>query len=194
MLTDSTFVQIPAAFHNVWGWSGCPAELVGQFYRSLHAASSCSKEPEYPKWFPGSFARTSSQLPAPPCATGVASLATRRAATSAVWAMLDSIRHSFDNPFDTQPGLRGGTESYQGFDEDAQADVFGFEAVRFTDDVAVSGTLRWSVTDNALDGDVAVATSSGTVPIHLHGIWLAPGADKLTVTSAGHVTLTVPAT
>ena len=53
--------------------------------------------------------------------------------------MLDSIRHSFDNPFDTQPGLRGGTESYQGFDEDAQADVFGFEGVRFTDDVSVVG-------------------------------------------------------
>ena len=85
-------------------------------------------------------------------------------------------------------------ESYQGFDEDAQADVFGFEGVRFTDDVSVSGTLRWAVADNALDGDVDVVTSSGTVPIHLHGIWLAPGADELTVTGAGHVTLTVPAT
>ena len=24
VLTESTFVKIPAAFHNVWGWSGCP--------------------------------------------------------------------------------------------------------------------------------------------------------------------------
>ena len=194
VLTDSTFVQIPAAFHNVWGWSGCPAELVGQFYRKLRAASSCTKEPEYPKWFPGSFARSSSGLPAATVRTGVATPSMRRAVTSAVWAMLDSIRHSFDNPFDTQPGLRGGSESYQGFDEDAQADVFGFHAVKFTDDVAVSGTLHWSVVDNALDGDVNVVTPTGTVPIHLNGIWLAPGADKLTVTGPNHLTLTVPAT
>ena len=119
--------------------------------------------------------------------------AARRAATSAVWAALDSIRHSFDNPFEGQPGLRGGTESYQGFDEDAQADVFGFESVRFTDDVAVSGSLHWSVADNALDGDVTVTTPSGAARVHLHGVWLAPGADELTLTGGQGVTLTVPA-
>ncbi len=194
VLTDSTFAQIPAAFHNVWGWSGCPSELVGMFYRTLRAHSTCTRQPEYPKWFPGSFARTSTQLPPATLRSGAATPAVRRATTSAVWATLDSIRHSFDNPFDTQPGLRGGTERYQGFDEDAQADVFGFEGVRFTDDVAVSGSLHWSVADNALDGDLTVTTPSGAARVHLHGVWLAPGADRLTLTGGQGVVLTVPAT
>ena len=124
--------QIPRRSTTSGAGQGARPSWSGMFYRTLHAALIVHEGAGVPEVVPGRLRPHLRAAAGCKRGSGVATLAQRRAATSAVWAMLDSIRHSFDNPFDTQPGLRGGMESYQGFDEDAQADVFGFDAVRFT--------------------------------------------------------------
>jgi pimeloyl-ACP methyl ester carboxylesterase len=197
VLTNSRFVEIAAAFHNVWFYPGCTSDLVVRFISTLSAGDTrCAATPPVVSWLPGAFTRTSAGLPAAhPTAGTNAPVGLRRAATSAVWSLLDTIRHSFVSPTGVQPGLRGGTLTWTFPDE---VDVAVLDSVKFTNDVSVSGAVSWPASDNVLDGDLAIRVG-GAAPItlHLHGAWLTPGADRLSLTGVvnGHpVSLTVSAT
>jgi hypothetical protein len=140
------------------------------------------------------FPRRASQSPsAAPGRGNEAGRTSLRVATVAADAAVDARKRSLLSFSEDGPGLRGGT-----FHTDyADAWTTTLNSVRWTEDVAVSGTLRWSFDGGPLDADLQVdgpGRHDGT--LHLQGGWLIPGAPRsihITGTLAGkHVTATVP--
>jgi len=197
VLTNSRFVEIAAAFHNVWFYPGCTSDLVVRFIGTLSAGdTSCAATPPVVSWLPGAFRRTSAGLPPAQAAPGTSSpVGLRRVATAALWTLLDTIRHSFVSPTGVQPGLRGGTLTWTFPNE---VDVAVLDGVKFTNDVAISGAVSWPAEHNVLDGDLAIKVGAApAITLHLHGAWLTPGANRVSLTGVvnGHpVSLTLSAT
>jgi hypothetical protein len=72
-------------------------------------------------------------------------------------------------------GLRGGTVQMQ----EGEAFTATLHGIRWTEDVAVSGTLSWSFAGGPLTADLRVegpVRKDGT--LHLEGGWLIPGAPR----------------
>jgi hypothetical protein len=118
----------------------------------------------------------------------------RRIVRVAVDTALDALKRSFPSNGDG-PGLRGGT-FHTDYDEPWTTTLTG---ARWTEDVAVSGTVHWSFGDGALDADLHVDGPGGRDgTLHLEGGWLVPGAARtlaITGTLGGqHVDATVPST
>jgi hypothetical protein len=101
----------------------------------------------------GIFPRT---VRAVPVAPGRGSLLARRVAPAAALTVADLLDRWWSNYSGHSPGLRGGRWSYTGY----RTTVFHLHDVRFTADLAVSGTVTWHFYRNRLDIDLTV-TSHG---------------------------------
>ena len=196
LFPDSKVVTITGAAHNTFRWSQCARDLAGTFLVTLKPGdTSCASQPTFD--YPGvrSFPRRARRSPAAMAIAGNrASSRNRRVAHVAVNAALDALKRSFPSAGDG-PGLRGGS-FHTDYDDTWTTTLTG---VRWTDDVAVSGTLHWSFDGGPLDADLEVEGPGGRDgTLHLEGGWLIPGAPR-TIAITGRlggerVAATVPAT
>ena len=187
--------------HTPLAWSDCALDIATDFLRSgVPGDESCASESLFD--YPGiaAFPRRTAESPAAaPTRGNRAGRRSLRVARIAADAALDVQKRSIMNIFNgsdgSGPGLRGGDfESTAG-----EAWTTTLTEVRWTRDVAVSGTLRWTFDGGALSADLDVdgpGRRDGT--LHLHGGWLIPGAARsiaITGTLGGkHVAATMPAT
>ncbi len=196
VLTDSTFVQIAGVFHNVIFQPGCAADLAVRFFKTLRVGdTNCAKRPLIVEWLPSAFPRSAATLPpAHPAAGTTAPMRLRTTATAAVWAVLDTIRHS-ETSNGVEPGLRGGTLTMT---SENDIDVAVLDTVKFTDDVAVTGHVAFPTSDDVLDGDLTIVRGSDPpISLHLNGAWLDPASTRLSLSGAVGgipVSLWLPAT
>ncbi len=182
LFPGSQVVTIAGAGHNTFRWAQCGRDLAATFLETLHAGdTSCASQPAFD--YPGvrSFPRRASGSRAATAMAGNhASRRSRRVAHVAVDAALDALKRSFPSNGDG-PGLRGGS-FHTDYDNVWTTTL---TRARWTDDVAVSGTLHWSFDGGPLDADLEVDGPGGRDgSLHLEGGWLIPGAAR-TITITG---------
>jgi pimeloyl-ACP methyl ester carboxylesterase len=169
-------VSIAGSPHATLLWSACADELATEFINTLRVASTrCAKPSLFD--YPGvaAFPRRAHESPAAKRLD--ANRADRyrlRIARVAADATLDVLKRAFF-PGVTGPGLRGGT--WRG--EFGDTWTLTLDRVRWTEDVAVSGTLHWSFDGGPLDADLDVDGPGGLDgDLHLEGGWFSQGAQR----------------
>jgi pimeloyl-ACP methyl ester carboxylesterase len=146
----------------------CASTLVRQFVKTLTPGdSACAAAvPAYP--LVSTFARHSHQLSAATPGHGNQGTADDlRLVASALGAAGDAIARWWVNDEGSGVGLRGGSFSYS-----SSAEVIRFEldAMRFTEDLPVSGSLSWHMPSNAVRASLSMP--GGTLEAH----WPARGS------------------
>jgi pimeloyl-ACP methyl ester carboxylesterase len=201
---NSKLLLVPGSGHDTTlnASSECVQAIVVRFFRTRSTGdTSCVRTPEFV--FPtmeGFPMRLAGEVQAlhDPSGVGDHSTALDRKAVSSAWhAIRDTIWHQFvfgNFPPATAPGLRGGTVGMD-IDFDTFTVTATFHGVRFTSDLAVTGTVTLNGI-NRLDGQV---TLSGAVhgSLRLTGLWLRPGATTLRVRgtiNGRHIAVRVPGT
>jgi pimeloyl-ACP methyl ester carboxylesterase len=198
LFPDARFVEIAdSGHHTLFSFrSDCSRILVQQFLDSRAVGTtSCARRlglvfPAVGR-FPR-FARDAEPATVSSRANDHSTLGERRVAASAAWTLRDVLDHAQNDP--NGVGLRGGR--YAGkFGNSAL--TLKLTAVRFTQDVTVSGRATLEYT-----GDL-VATLNVNGPsgqygqLDIGGVYLAPGAKRLTIAGrlgGRRVTLAIPAT
>jgi hypothetical protein len=197
-LPEAKLITVKGAGHNTFAWGKCGSDLTVQFLQELRVTSArCATRS--PMNYPGvtAFPRTASQsTAAAPKPGNNASTADLRLTRVAADAALDALKRSILISSANGPGLRGGT-FHANFGRVVL--TVALSKVRWTKDVAVSGTVRWSSDSGALHADLHIEgprRHHGT--IHTHGGWLIPSAaHSITITGTldgAHLAATVPST
>jgi pimeloyl-ACP methyl ester carboxylesterase len=157
LFPEATFLRVAGAAHPSAGWSECADVLMMGFLRTLHTSGDCDE--------PGFVASATSQFPkyartAAPAEPGVGDQSTtldRKVVTAAVLAVRDAWLRSFRVPtvLGSVTGLRGGSADfdYQSVPGGAVIDLHG---VRFTRDVAVSGSTDLKFAPNDMTMQLSV--------------------------------------
>jgi pimeloyl-ACP methyl ester carboxylesterase len=139
LFPGSRFVAVQGAGHTALAWSDCARGLAVEFIRTLRVGDTrwASKSPfNYPgvTAFPRNARESASAKPRP------GNRADLRVAHVAADAALDVLKRAWFPDTQSGPGLRGGT--WHG--EFADTWTLTLDGVRWTEDVAVSGTLHWT--------------------------------------------------
>ena len=194
---NAKLVTITGAGHNAFSWSQCGSELATRFIetRKLGSTRCASQTPfDYPG-VPAFPLLASDSRAATPGRGNNATSASLRIARVTADTALDALKRSFLSFGGDGPGLRGGS-----FHTDYGIDfTTTLTGARWTDDVAVNGTLHWSWDGGPLDAELQVDGPGGhDGTLHLQGGWLIPGAPR-TITISGtlggeHISATVPST
>ena len=154
---NATHVVVPNLFHVVADadYIGCTLSIVERFVKNLTAGdTSCTAGVRPVRTVP-LFARNSSDLAPLTALTGnKASAAQRRIAASALEAVGDVLARYWASFGTTGSGLRGGAFTY---DSSATGYVFTLDGVRYTNDVAVSGKIKWNTSTGAVTANVTLA-------------------------------------
>ena len=197
LFPDAKLITVTGAGHNTFGSGPCGSELAVQFLNTLNVTdTSCAaKSPlNYPgvTAFPSLASESPAATPEPGNRSGASELRVARVAADTA---LDALKRTLQNSSDG-PGLRGGT-FHADFGDSAL--TITLTAARWSEDVAVSGTLRWDSNSGALDADLQIdGPGRHDGSLHMHGGWLIPGAGRLiTITGTldgAHVAATVPST
>jgi pimeloyl-ACP methyl ester carboxylesterase len=150
--------------------SGCAAEIVRRFVVTLQAGDTrCTQAVPEVRLVP-QFARHLSELaPAHATAGNAATAEQLRAAAAALLTAGDVIARVGSNTSAVGVGLRGGT-----FRINARADryLLTLRNVRWTQDLAVSGTISWPARGGAVEGELMVAGAddlSGLISVRWSG-------------------------
>lgn len=148
---------------------GCAVSVLRSFVRRpeapLGGVLDCTRRVP-PVRALGTFPTRAAQVPAARNVAGShAGLATRHLAATAAATVADVLDRWFNNYSGHGVGLRGGTWSYDG----GTVTTFRLHDVRYTRDVAVSGTVSWSRYANTVH--VTLATRGPGGPAMLRGSW-----------------------
>ena len=197
LFPEAKLISVIGAGHNTFAWGTCGSKLTAQFLQRLKVTHArCASRS--PMNNPGvtAFPRTASQSPAAtPRPANHAVTTGLRVARVAADAALDALKRSFLGS-GKGPGLRGGR-----FHADFGRAVLSvaLTKARWTNDVAVGGTVDWSSDSGTLNADLHIEGSrrqDGT--IHMHGGWLIPSAARsIAITGtpdSTHLAATVPST
>jgi pimeloyl-ACP methyl ester carboxylesterase len=180
-------VKVAGAGHGAWQWRYCVVEAMQEFVETLEVThASCGTEPDVVWPAVGRFPRLAREArPAEidPDGGNAAGLDERRVATVAAAAATDATQRAWF--WWSGMGLRGGT--YQTDYDDLVPLTITLTDFAFSEDVAVSGTVRWFFgSDASYSADLTVSgpgTAGGT--LHVEGAWMGWGAvGKLKVTGA----------
>ncbi|MDA0160760.1 alpha/beta hydrolase [Solirubrobacter ginsenosidimutans] len=175
---NATLVHFEGLNHTPGGWSQCARDLRDRFLRTLTIGdATCADSATFDNPAVTAFPRRASESPA--ATAGPGNRGDLRLARVAADATIDAFKRGILNRFSggdgTAPGLRGGSVHADG-DEHWTATLDG---IRWTDDVAVSGTLRWSFDGGPFEADLRVdgpGRNDGT--LHLAGGFLIHGAPR----------------
>jgi hypothetical protein len=193
---NATLVRFKGINHTPLEWSACAHAIEIAFLETGKVGdTACASEPLFDNPGVTAFPRRMFKSPtATPAAGNRADLRLPRVGADAA---IDAFKRGFMNVVTggqgDAPGLRGGRIHVDAGDTWTAT----LDAIRWTDDVAVSGTLHWSFDGGPLDADLRIdgpGRHDGT--LHLQGGWLihgAPRAISITGTLAGkRVAATVP--
>jgi len=163
---NATHVIVPNQFHVVadQDYIGCSLGIVQRFVKNLATGdTSCTANVRPVRTVP-LFARTAAELAPVAALNGnAATAAQRRIAASALEAVGDVLARYWASYGTNGSGLRGGTFSYS---DSANGYGFVLEGVKFTNDVAVSGKIKWNTTTGAVSANVTLSrgpTALGTI-------------------------------
>ena len=154
---DATLLPVAGAAHPSAGWSPCAADAVHEFVRTLSISSSCD-EPAFVTSTTSSFPRRSWQAaPAQPRPGDESTGIERKVVTAAVQAVRDAWLRSFRVPgaIGNVTGLRGGDGAFD-YDTVPGGALFELDGIRFTRDVAVTGSSDLMFESNDMNIDVTV--------------------------------------
>jgi hypothetical protein len=130
---------------------GCTASVAINFVKTLAVGdTSCSANIREVRTVPRFVRLSSGALPVTADAGNAASDAQRRIASVAVEVAGDMIARYWASYGTTGAGLRGGTFSYVSTSVGYR---WTLDAVRWTEDIAVSGTLDWNFNNNMMAAD-----------------------------------------
>jgi pimeloyl-ACP methyl ester carboxylesterase len=197
LFPEAKLITVTGAGHNTFAWDTCGSELTAQFLHNLKVTRArCASRS--PMNYPGvtAFPRAASQSPAATPEPGNHAVITDlRIARVAADAALDALKRSVLGS-GKGPGLRGGK-----FHADFGHVVLtvALTKARWTNDVAVSGTVDWASDSGKLNADLHIEgprRQHGT--IHMRGGWLIPSAARsIAITGtldSTHLAATVPST
>jgi pimeloyl-ACP methyl ester carboxylesterase len=189
----STYVQLRGSGHDTTlnTNADCGQQLAVRFLRTWRAGdTSCVRRPDFVFPAVGAFPRTiAGERQAVPGGAGDRSTTAERRAVSSAWdAIRDTLWHQYvygSFPESRGPGLRGGTFALH-FDEQTFITTLELRRVRFTGDLAVTGTVVHD-TEAVIHADVRVR-GVATGRLHLTGSWLSPAATAIEVSGTlnGH--------
>ena len=194
---DATTVEFTGTIHTPLEARSCAGEIATAFLQTLRPGNTnCAADPQWDHPAVRSFPRRAGESPrATPLHGNLAGPFRLRIARVTADTALDALKRNILGSFGGDfTGLRGGTVHTD------YADTFTttLTRARWTADVAVSGTIRWSFDGGRLVSDLEVdgpGRRDGT--LHLEGGWLIPGAPK-TVRITGkldgvHIAAEIPA-
>lgn len=172
--------------------STCGARIVRDFIATGEVHDDCS-ERTAPVRPVARFARRSAELDLSPLSGTAPRDAADRALTAATIATLaDVATHAHDNGASHGVGLRGG--SYDVTSRGAQLSI-RLRAVRWSDDVAVSGVMRVRENDGHVEADVSARSprAHGNFQVAWTDLAEFPRASCRGSTARGAVAMTLPA-
>jgi pimeloyl-ACP methyl ester carboxylesterase len=160
---DAELVSIKGAGHPSQALSPCANDLLTRFIRTRRPGDTrCAS-------------KSANNYPGVRAFRLRAGARRLRVARAAVDASLDALKRSFMSS-GKGPGLRGGSFEASFGDSGLSTRLRG---ARWTEDVAVTGTLRWAFEDGALDADLRVdGPGRRDGSLHLEGGWLSPNASR----------------
>jgi pimeloyl-ACP methyl ester carboxylesterase len=175
---NATLVRFRGINHTPLEWSGCAHEIEIAFLRTRQVPDTiCAAEPPFDN--PGVTAFPRHATESPTATPGRGNRADLRLARVGADAAIDAFKRGFLSVVTGgnghAPGLRGGSIAVDA----ADTWTARLDGIRWTDDVAVSGTLHWSFNGGPLDADLQVdgpGRHGGT--LHLQGGWLIHGASR----------------
>ena len=194
---NATLVRFKGVNHTPLEWSACARELRVEFIRTRKVGdTSCAAQSLFDNPGVAAFPRRVADSPA--ARRGRGNRADLRLTRAAADAALDAFKRGFLSIVyggdGHAAGLRGGTVQVV----ETEAFTATLDGIRWTDDIAVSGTLEWSFDGGPLTADLQIdgpGRKDGT--LHLEGGWLIPGAPRslaITGTLGGkRVVATTPA-
>jgi pimeloyl-ACP methyl ester carboxylesterase len=165
---DAVHVVVPNLGHVVTDGDeiGCTLGIVHRFVRNLSPGDTSCVNGVRPVRTVPLFARLASELAPLEALNGNrASDAQRRIAASALEAVGDVIARYYVTYNDFDRGLRGGKFTYT---TSGTVWVFTLSELRWTEDVAVSGTVSWNQVNNIITAQVTLeraGTQLGTLQI-----------------------------
>lgn len=163
--------------------SGCPARIVRRFLDTLDPGDTSCLQTVPEVRLVSAFARRLGELvPAHALSGNVAGTEQLRAVSGAVLTAGDVIARIDSNTSGTGPGLRGGTFSITAV---AAGYLLTLHEVRWTEDLAVSGTISWPGRKGAARADLALKTAAG-LSGSLHILWT-EGAGHALAQVRGHL-------
>lgn len=145
--------------------TGCVAPIVQNFVLSGGDAgdTSCTQKIRPIRTVPGFAAQAAQVAPARAAPGNAATEADLRLAAAAAETAGDVLARYFVNSSGTGVGLRGGGFSFEAFDAGY---VFTLDQVRWAEDLAVSGTLRWNQDTGAVTAELTLdGAGTGTVEL-----------------------------
>ena len=159
---NATHVIVPNLTHVVAGGDlvGCTSSIVLQFVRNLAVGDTrCTARVRAVRTLP-KFARYASNLaPIAALAGNKASAGQRRIAAAALETAGDAIAQWYATWGTELRGLRKGTFSYV---ETANGYEFTLHNDRWTEDVAVSGTVSWNTNTNVVKAAITLSSDAGS--------------------------------
>ena len=153
---NAVHVVVPNLTHVVAGsdYLGCTSSIALKFVETLVVGdTSCVSNVRAVRTVPRFVRRSSGADPVDPVAGNTASVAQRRLAAAAVEAAGDVLARYWASVGTTGAGLRGGQFSYS---STASGYRFALDGVRWSEDVAVSGTVNWNTTSGAVTAAVTL--------------------------------------
>jgi pimeloyl-ACP methyl ester carboxylesterase len=186
-LTHITAITDQAIFVPPMGGdaTGCVAPIVLNFVRSGGEAgdTSCTQRIRPIRTVPAFATKAADVAPAKADTGNAATEAELRLAAAAAETAGDVLARYFVNAGGSGVGLRGGSFSLAGFDAGF---AFTLDHVRWAEDLAVSGTLRWNQSTGDITADLTLdGAATGTVAL----AWNDRDTDavaRLTGTIGGH--------
>ena len=145
--------------------TGCVAPIVLTFVRSGGDAgdTSCTQRIRPIRTVPAFAVKAADVAPATADAGNAGTEADLRLASAAAETAGDVLARYFVNSGGSGVGLRGGTFSFEAFDAGF---AFTLDQVRWAEDLAVSGTIRWDQSTGDVTADLTLAgAATGTVAL-----------------------------
>jgi pimeloyl-ACP methyl ester carboxylesterase len=177
-------VEFAGTTHTPLEGRSCAREIATVFLQTLHVGDTgCASTSQWDYPAVRSFPRRAAESPgATPLLGNDAGRSGLRVARVAADTALDALKRNLLGGFGGDfTGLRGGTIHT----DYAETFTTTLNRARWTGDVAVSGTIRWSFDGGHLSGDLDVnGPGRRDGALHLDGGWFIPGAAR-TVTITG---------
>jgi pimeloyl-ACP methyl ester carboxylesterase len=144
--------------------TACTSRIIWRFIEQAAVGdTSCAARIRPIRTVPAFAARAAEVPPVTPLAGNRAGPAARRLAAATVETAGDVIARFFANYTGTGAGLRGGRF---GFEQFADGYLFTLRRVRWVEDLAVSGTMRWNQTTGEVTARLVLAgAGSGTLKL-----------------------------
>jgi pimeloyl-ACP methyl ester carboxylesterase len=162
LFPQSEYVLAANSFHVAAGptlFDPCIAQITRRFIETLSPGDTRCAARIAPLRTPPTFARHVDELAAAEALPGNrASVAELRAVTAAVQTLGDALGRLETNTSGTSVGLRGGTFNIE--NKGAHL-LLRFDRVRWAEDLAVSGTLRWAASQAPAEADISFTGPGG---------------------------------